>query len=135
MAIGVFSCQINNIEKYEYEPITSRSNCVFVTFHVLKYCMFVDFRKMRCKFHVTFKFSCDFRWNPRIWTYFCRVLTITLLFLSAKSMHFRWFSRFWWFLLGSSTGIFAKWLSFGAFVVCLCDFYVFSTFRSVVGAF
>ena len=54
---------------------------------------------------------------------------------SAKSMHFRCFSRFWWFLLGSSTGIFAKWLSFGAFVVCLCDFYVFSTFRSVVGAF
>ena len=73
--------------------------------------------------------------SHEFWIQFCRVLTIQLLFFSAKSMHFRWFSRFWLFLLGSSTGFFAKWLSFGAFVVYLCDFYAFSTFRSVVGAF
>ena len=31
-----------------------------------------------------FRFSCDFQWNPRIWTHFCRVLTKPLLFFEWK---------------------------------------------------
>ena len=48
------------------------------------HCIFVDFRKIRSKFHAIFRFSSDFWWNPQIWTHFCHVLTISLMFFECK---------------------------------------------------